>query len=100
MADEARYVFRPNPGAGMGAAVWTMKLGAALWKKRGAANSRLWIVAKADHKHWHGATTTTATHIAIQQPLDGKAVEWMETVSGGQYLSARDKDGRIDRSDP
>jgi quercetin dioxygenase-like cupin family protein len=33
-------------------------------------------------KHWHGAAPTTAmTHIAIQEQLDGKAVEWMEHVS-------------------
>ena len=33
-------------------------------------------------KHWHGATPTTAmTHIAIQEQLDGKAVDWMEKVS-------------------
>jgi quercetin dioxygenase-like cupin family protein len=38
------------------------------------------------HKHWHGATPTTAmTHIAIQEALDGKAVEWMEKVSDEQY---------------
>src|ERR671923_2864338 len=37
-------------------------------------------------KHWHGATTTTAmTHIAIQEALDGKVVEWMEKVSDEQY---------------
>ena len=37
-------------------------------------------------KHWHGATPTTAmTHIAIQEQLDGKAVEWMEQVSDEQY---------------
>ncbi len=37
-------------------------------------------------KHWHGATATTAmTHIAIQEQLDGKAVEWMEQVSDEQY---------------
>ena len=37
-------------------------------------------------KHWHGATATTAmTHIAIQEKLDGKAVEWMEQVSDEQY---------------
>src|SRR5215467_7535691 len=37
-------------------------------------------------KHWHGATSTTAmTHIAIQETLDGKAVEWMEKVSDAQY---------------
>src|SRR3982074_42661 len=32
-------------------------------------------------KHWHGATPNTAmTHIAIQEALDGKVVEWMEKV--------------------
>ncbi|MFL5666125.1 MAG: cupin domain-containing protein [Ktedonobacteraceae bacterium] len=39
-------------------------------------------------KHWHGATPTTAmTHIAIQERLDGKAVDWMEKVSDEQYLA-------------
>ena len=39
-------------------------------------------------KHWHGATPTTAmTHIAIQERLDGKAVDWMEPVSDEQYQS-------------
>lgn len=38
-------------------------------------------------KHWHGAAPTTAmTHIAIQEQLDGKVVEWMEKVSDAQYL--------------
>ena len=33
-------------------------------------------------KHWHGAAPTTAmTHIAIQEQLDGKSVDWMENVS-------------------
>ena len=37
-------------------------------------------------KHWHGASPTTAmTHIAIQESLDGKAVDWMELVSDEQY---------------
>jgi quercetin dioxygenase-like cupin family protein len=37
-------------------------------------------------KHWHGASATTAmTHIAIQERLDGKAVDWMEKVSDEQY---------------
>ena len=40
-------------------------------------------------KHWHGATATTAmTHIAIQEQLDGKTVEWMEKVSDEQYRRA------------
>ena len=37
-------------------------------------------------KHWHGATATTAmTHIAIQESLNGKVVEWLEKVSDEQY---------------
>ena len=37
-------------------------------------------------KHWHGATPTTAmTHIAIQEQLDGKAVDWMQKVTDEQY---------------
>ena len=37
-------------------------------------------------KHWHGASATTAmTHIATQERLDGKAVEWLEHVSDQQY---------------
>ena len=37
-------------------------------------------------KHWHGATATTAmTHIAIQEKLDGKTVDWLEKVSDEQY---------------
>jgi quercetin dioxygenase-like cupin family protein len=37
-------------------------------------------------KHWHGATATTAmTHIAVQEKLNGKAVEWMEKVSDEAY---------------
>lgn len=39
-------------------------------------------------KHWHGAGPKTAvSHIAIQEALDGKAVEWLEPVSDEQYLS-------------
>jgi quercetin dioxygenase-like cupin family protein len=37
-------------------------------------------------KHWHGATPTTAmTHIAIQENLNGKVVDWMEKVTDEQY---------------
>jgi quercetin dioxygenase-like cupin family protein len=37
-------------------------------------------------KHWHGATATMAmTHIAIQEQLDGKVVDWMEKVGDEQY---------------
>jgi len=37
-------------------------------------------------KHWHGAGPTTAmTHIAVQEALNGKVVDWMEKVSDEQY---------------
>jgi quercetin dioxygenase-like cupin family protein len=39
-------------------------------------------------KHWHGATATAAmTHIAVQETLNGKNVEWLEKVSDEQYQS-------------
>ncbi|MGS8570810.1 cupin domain-containing protein, partial [Salmonella enterica subsp. enterica serovar Braenderup] len=38
------------------------------------------------HRHWHGATPDTSmTHIAVQEYLDGKAVEWIEHVTDEQY---------------
>lgn len=37
-------------------------------------------------KHWHGAAPTTAmTHIAIQEALEGKTVDWLEHVTEEQY---------------
>ena len=37
-------------------------------------------------KHWHGASPSTGmTHIAVQEQLDGKAVEWLEHVTDDQY---------------
>jgi quercetin dioxygenase-like cupin family protein len=39
-----------------------------------------------NEKHWHGASATIAmSHIAIQENLNGKVVEWMEKVTDGQY---------------
>ena len=44
----------------------------------------VWIAP--GEKHWHGATSTTAmSHIAVQEQLEGKAVDWMEKVSDEQY---------------
>ena len=44
----------------------------------------VWIAP--GEKHWHGATpTTTMTHIAIQEKLDGKVVDWMEHVTAAEY---------------
>ena len=40
----------------------------------------------AGEKHWHGASATTGmTHIAIQEALDAKTVDWLEHVSDDQY---------------
>jgi quercetin dioxygenase-like cupin family protein len=37
-------------------------------------------------KHWHGAAPSTAmTHIAIQEQIDGKVVDWMEKVTDEQF---------------
>ena len=39
-----------------------------------------------NEKHWHGAAPTTGmTHIAIQENLNGKVVDWMEKVTDEQY---------------
>jgi quercetin dioxygenase-like cupin family protein len=46
-------------------------------------------------KHWHGATPSTAmSHVAVQEALNGKVVEWMEKVTDERYLA-----GRAARSD-
>ena len=38
-------------------------------------------------RHWHGASPTTAmTHVAVQEQLDGKTVDWLEKVTDEQYL--------------
>ena len=48
----------------------------------------VWIPAGV--KHWHGATpTTTMTHIALQEELDGRLVDWLEHVTDEQYRLAK-----------
>jgi 4-carboxymuconolactone decarboxylase len=54
----------------------------------------VWI--PPDVKHWHGATVSTSmTHIAIQESLNGKTVEWMEQVSDQQYGNSQIKSGGV-----
>jgi quercetin dioxygenase-like cupin family protein len=44
----------------------------------------VWI--EAGEKHWHGASPTTAmTHMAIQEVLEDRYIDWMEQVSDDQY---------------
>lgn len=65
--------------AGLG---WVQKDGEAVQEIR--PGDVVWFAP--GEKHWHGASSTTAmTHIAIQEKLDGKAVDWMEKVSDQQY---------------
>jgi quercetin dioxygenase-like cupin family protein len=46
------------------------------------------VIIAPGEKHWHGAAPTTAmTHIAIQESLDGRNVDWLEKVSDEQYGS-------------
>ncbi len=48
------------------------------------AGDVVWIPPQ--EKHWHGAgPATTMVHIAMQESLDGKTVDWLETVTEEQY---------------
>jgi quercetin dioxygenase-like cupin family protein len=39
-----------------------------------------------NEKHWHGATASNGmSHIAIQENLNGKVVDWLEKVTEEQY---------------
>jgi quercetin dioxygenase-like cupin family protein len=54
------------------------------------------VMVGSDEKHWHGASPTTAmTHIAIQESLDGKNVEWLEKVTDEQYCAAHSAPERM-----
>jgi quercetin dioxygenase-like cupin family protein len=45
------------------------------------------IVCPPGHKHWHGATPTTSiTHIAVVETVDGVGVTWLEKVTDDEYL--------------
>ncbi len=76
----------------------THPLGQKLIVTAGCGRAQLWggpveeirpgdvVIIAPGEKHWHGASPTTAmTHIAIQEQIDGKAVDWLEKVSDEQY---------------
>lgn len=79
--------------------VWhTHPLGQTLIVTAGCGRVRRWggpieeiqpgdiVLIAPGEKHWHGAAPTTAmTHIAMQEKLDGKNVDWLEKVSDEQY---------------
>jgi quercetin dioxygenase-like cupin family protein len=61
---------------------WTQRWGGPIEEIR--PGDVVWI--SPGEKHWHGAAPATAmTHIAIQEKLDGRVVDWMEHVSDEQY---------------
>jgi quercetin dioxygenase-like cupin family protein len=63
---------------------WTQCEGEAIVEIR--AGDTIWC--PPGHKHWHGASPTTAmTHIAIQEALDGKNVVWLDKVTDAEYLA-------------
>lgn len=67
--------------AGLG---WVQREGAPVEEIR--PGDVVWIPPGV--KHWHGASATTAmTHLAIQESVDGKPVEWLEKVSDEEYRS-------------
>ncbi len=44
------------------------------------------IYFEPEEKHWHGASPQKAmSHLAIQEDVDGKVVDWMEKVTDEQY---------------
>ena len=72
--------------AGVG---WTQCEGEAVVEIR--AGDVIWC--PPGHRHWHGASPTTAmTHIAIQEAQDGKMVEWMEHVTEQDYRAGPSTD--------
>jgi quercetin dioxygenase-like cupin family protein len=98
-ADPARAVGASvtfEPGA---RTAWhTHPLGQTLIVTAGAGRAQRWggpieeirpgdvIWFAPGEKHWHGALPSTAmTHLAIQERLDGKTVEWLEQVTDEQY---------------
>jgi quercetin dioxygenase-like cupin family protein len=68
--------------AGLG---WTQKEGGPVEEIR--PGDVVWFAP--GEKHWHGATATTGmSHVAINEKLDGRAVDWLEQVSEEQYPKA------------
>jgi quercetin dioxygenase-like cupin family protein len=47
------------------------------------------VICPPGEKHWHGAAPgSSMTHIAIQEELNGKVVDWLEPVTDAQYRDA------------
>lgn len=90
----ARVSFEP----GARTAWHTHPLGQTLYVESGLGRVQTWggpvreiragdvVWIPPGEKHWHGASPNAAmTHIAMQEALDGKPVEWLEHVTDAQY---------------
>lgn len=56
-----------------GESVHAVKAGDVIWTAPGV-------------KHWHGATRTTSmTHVAVSEAVEGKSVTWLEAVTDEQF---------------
>ena len=65
---------------------WVQKEGGAREEVR--PGDVVWF--EPNERHWHGATATNGmSHIALQENLNGKVVEWMEKVTDEQYLGSK-----------
>jgi quercetin dioxygenase-like cupin family protein len=61
---------------------WVQREGGAIEEVR--PGDVVWF--EPGEKHWHGASATAAMqHIAINEALDGKSVDWMEHVDEDEY---------------
>jgi quercetin dioxygenase-like cupin family protein len=80
-------LFQANDPARAAAGSVTFEAGArTAWHTHPLGQHLIVVWIPPGEKHWHGAAPTTAmTHIAIQEQLDGKVVDWMEKVSDQQY---------------
>ena len=76
----------------------THPLGQTLFVVSGSGRAQVWggpveeigagdvVWFPPGEKHWHGAgPNSTMAHVAMQESLDGKHVEWLEHVSDDQY---------------
>jgi quercetin dioxygenase-like cupin family protein len=63
---------------------WVQREGEPIYEVR--PGDVVWF--EANEKHWHGASSTNGmSHIAIQENLNGKVVDWLEHVTEEQYLT-------------
>lgn len=104
-------LFLPNPNRHSGAGHVVFAPGArSAWHRHPRGQTLIitagsgWVQEKGEKKvevkagdvvwtppgvvHWHGATATEPlSHIATQEPLEGKTVEWLEHVTDDEYLA-------------